>query len=154
VAPLRPGTDGCDRAGMVDIRRALPAVPAALCLGTIAGSAASQMTESALGSYFRAPSLLGVVAVPLATVAIYRGMSTWPERSRRQLGYFCAVATGLVIAAVCWFMAIGTSLCATWGEQCSPAEEAAIDGWATLGLVSLVAVPGLYAALDLATRRR
>jgi hypothetical protein len=139
---------------MVDIRRALPTVPAALCLGTIAGSVATQMTQSALGSYVRAPSLLGFVAVPLSAVAIYRGMSSWPERSRRQLGYLCSVVSALVIAAVCWFMAIGTSLCATWGEQGSPAEDATIDRWATLGLVSLVAVPGLYVALDVATRRR
>ena len=60
---------------MVDIRRALPTLPAALCLGTIAGSAATEMTRSALGSYFVAPSLLGLVAVPLSAVAIYRGMS-------------------------------------------------------------------------------
>jgi hypothetical protein len=139
---------------MVDIRRALPAVPAALCLGTIAGSAATEMTRSALGSYVRAPSLLGLVAVPLSAVAIYRGMSWWPERSRRQLGYFCSVLVGLAVAAVSWLMALGTSLCANWGEQCSPAEEAAIDRWAVLGLVSLVAIPGLYAAADLATRRR
>ena len=67
---------------VVDIRRALPAVPAALCLGTIAGSAATEMTRSALGSYVRAPvALLGLVAVPLSAVAIYRGMSWWPERS-------------------------------------------------------------------------
>jgi len=81
---------------MVDIRRALPTVPAALCLGTIAGSAATEMTRSALGSYFVAPSLLGLVAVPLSAVAIYRGMSWWPERSQRQLGYFCSVLIGLV----------------------------------------------------------
>jgi hypothetical protein len=33
-------------------------------------------------------------------------------------------------------------------------EQAAIDRWVALGLVSLVAVPGIYAVLDLATRRR
>jgi hypothetical protein len=139
---------------MVDIRRALPTLPAALCLGTIAGSAATEMTRSALGSYFVAPSLLGLVAVPLSAVAIYRGMSWWPERSQRQLGYFCSVLIGLVVAAVSWLMALGTGLCASWGEQCSASEQAAIDRWVALGLVSLVAVPGLYAVLDLATRRR
>ena len=51
-------------------------------------------------------------------------------------------------------MALGTSLCATWGEQCSSEEQATIDRWAALGLASLVAVPALYATLDHATRRR
>jgi MFS family permease len=131
-----------------------PHRPAALCLGTAVGSLTTPLTQSALGSYVRAPSLLGLVAVPLSAVAVYRGMSSWPERSRRQLGYLCSVLVGLAVAAVAWFMAVATSLCATWGEQCSPAEEAAIDRWAALGLVSLVAVPGSYAAADLATRRR
>jgi hypothetical protein len=139
---------------VVDIRRALPTVPAALCLGTAAGSAATPLTQSALGSLVRGPSLLGLVAVPLSAVAVYRGLSSWPERSRRQLGYACSVVVGVAVAAVAWLMALGTSLCATWGEQCSPAEEAAIERWGTLGLVSLVAVPGLYTAVDLATRRR
>jgi hypothetical protein len=87
-------------------------------------------------------------------VAIYRGMSWWPERSRRQLGYFCSVLVGLAVAALSWLMALGTSLCASGSEQCSPAEEAAIDRWATLSLVSLAAIPGLYAVADIATRRR
>jgi hypothetical protein len=40
------------------------------------------------------------------------------------------------------------------GDRDLAVADAAIDRWATLGLVSLVAVPGLYVALDVATRRR
>ena len=139
---------------MVDIRRALPTVPAALCLGTAVGSVTAPLTQSALGSLVRAPSVLGLVAVPVSAVVVYRGLSSWPERSRRQLGYLCSVLIAVALAALGAAMAVGTSLCGTWGEQCSPAEQAAIDRWATLSVVSLVAVPCLYAALDLATRRR
>jgi hypothetical protein len=98
--------------------------------------------------------VLGLVAVPVSAVVVYRGLSSWPERSRRQLGYLCSVLIAVALAALGAAMAVETSLCGTWGEQCSPAEQAAIDRWATLSVVSLVAVPGLYAALDLATRRR
>ena len=139
---------------MVDIRRALPTVPTALCVSTAAGSVVTPLAQSALGPLVRAPSALGLVAVPLSAVVVYRGLSSWPERSRRQLGYTCSVLVGVALAAVAAAMALGTSLCATGGEQCSPAEEAAIDRWGTLSVVSLVAIPGLYAAVDLATRRR
>ena len=129
---------------MVDIRRALPTVPAALCVGVFAGSA----TLPGL------PPGVGLIAVPIAGVMFYRSMAGWDERERRRIGYLCAVVVAVVTTALFWFLAIGTSLCGTWGEQCTPEENAAISRYGALGLVSLVAIPGIYTALDLATRRR
>ena len=131
---------------MVDIRRALPTVPLGLIVGAFAGSMTVPGIPLPVG-----PRLL---AFPIAAVLIYRHLSDRDERARRSLGYVCAVGIALVTAASFWMMAIGTSLCGTWGEQCTPAENAAISRYGTLGLVSLVAIPGAYTALDLATRRR
>jgi hypothetical protein len=129
---------------MVDIRRALPTVPLALCFGVFAGSA----TLPGL------PPGVGLIAVPIAGVMFYRGMAGWDEAARRRIGYLCAVVVAIVTTAMFWFLAIGTSLCSTWGEQCTPEENAAISRYGALGLVSLVAIPGIYAALDVATRKR
>ena len=131
---------------MVDIRRALPTVPLALIVGAYAGSITVPGARLPVG-----PRLL---AVPIAAVLIYRHLSGWTEVARRRLGYACAVGGAVVTAASLWMMAIATSLCGTWGEECTPAENAAISRYGTLGLVALVAIPGLYTALDLATRKR
>jgi uncharacterized membrane protein len=144
MAPLRAGGRGCDRARMLDIRRALPAVAVALCLG-----ACFAVLTASLGL-----SLAGVVLVPVAVVAVYRYSSGWSERTRRVLGYLCAVLVALSTSALCAFVAFGTSLCGLWGDQCTPSEEAAIRTWSILAVVALVAIPALYAAVDLTTRKR
>jgi hypothetical protein len=131
---------------MVDIRRALPTVPLALIVGALAGSMTVPGIPLPVGS--------GLVAVPIAAVLIYRHLSDWDEAARRRLGYACAVVVAVVTTAGLWMLALGTSLCGTWGEQCTPAENAAISRYGALGLVSLVAIPGVYTALDLATRKR
>src|SRR5262245_65662649 len=108
---------------MIDVRRALPTVPIALVVGVLAGSMRLPGIPLPVGP--------GVLAVPIAAVLVYRHMSDWDEGARRRAGYACAVVVALVTTALFWLMALGTSLCATWGEECTPAENAAKIGRAS-----------------------
>ena len=143
-APARPHA-----ARMFDVRRALPAIPLAICAGLYAASTAANrvLTEPAT-----AP--VGVIAFGLTVLVVYRQAAGWSERGRRQLGYGTAVLLGLVAAALLAFAAFGTSLCGIWGETCTPDERAHIDRLLVGAVAAIVCVPGSYAVLDLVTLRR
>jgi|RhiMethySRZTD1v2_1073278.scaffolds.fasta_scaffold1376032_2 hypothetical protein len=134
---------------MVDIRRALPAVPAGLTCGALAMALAP-------GRYL-APAvtgLVGVVAAAAAAVGLYREMAGWSERSRRLLGYAGATAMGAVVAAGFLFAAFGTSLCGLFGEQCTDAELARAGRYLALAPTGFVGIVAAYAVLDIATQPR
>ena len=102
-------------ARMIDIRRALPAIPLGICTGVCAtymlAARGVPPVVSAVG---------GGAALGGAFVALYRAAAGWPERARRQVGYVTSVLLGLVGGAVLVFAAFGASLCGFWGETCSP----------------------------------
>jgi hypothetical protein len=134
---------------MVDVRRALPASPAAVCCGLAA------MHEGWRGtSRPEALVVVGTGVAVLASVALYRAMESWQERSRRMLGYVTALLIGVVTAAAFLLAALAASFCSLWGETCTASERAAVGRYVGSALVALVAMPLVYAVLDLATRRR
>ena len=142
----RPGS----HAGpMFDVRRALPAIPLATCIGLYAASAAAsrQVTEAAAAPF-------GAIAFGLTVLVVYRAAAGWTERSRRQMGYATSVLLGLLAGAALAFAAFGTSLCGIWGETCSPDELAHGDRLLSGAAAAIVGVPGSYAVVDLVTKRR
>ncbi len=142
--PARPHA-----ARMFDVRRALPAIPLAICTGLYAAStAASRLVTEA------ATAPVGVIAFGLIVLVVYRQAAGWSERGRRQVGYVTAVLLGLVAGALLAFVAFGTSLCGIWGETCTPDELALVDRLLVGAMAAIVGVPGTYALLDLVTLRR
>jgi hypothetical protein len=136
-------------ARMIDIRRALPAIPLGICTGLYAtymlATRGVPPVVSAVG---------GGAALGGAVVALYRAAVGWPERARRQVGYVTSVLLGLVGGAVLVFAAFGVSLCGIWGETCSPDELALIDRLLVWAMVAVLGVPTGYAVVDLVTLRR
>ncbi len=132
---------------MPDIRCLLPALPVALIAGAV--------TAVTFGPGAAVPlePWAGLAATVATVVALPRVLVGWTERARRWLGYTGAVVVGLATGAVLALLAIGTGLCGTWGEQCSPEEVATMERFTVGALAAPVAVPALYAVLDLATRR-
>jgi hypothetical protein len=143
------GPSRVDSARVIDIRRALPAGPLAVCCGLY-------VTYSLAGGGAPPAALLagGVVAFAATAVALYRTASGWSETARRWIGYVTAVLLGVLVGAVLLFAAFATSFCGLWGETCTEAEEAQITRFGVAGLVAVVAVPAVYAAIDLVTARR
>ncbi len=142
----RPGS----HAGlMFDVRRALPAIPLAICTGLYAASIAANrvLTEPAT-----AP--VGVIAFGLTVLVVYRQAAGWSERGRRQVGYGTSVLLGVVAGALLTFAAFATSLCGIWGETCTPDELALVERLLVGAVAAIVGVPGSYAVLDLVTKRR
>jgi hypothetical protein len=136
-------------ARMMDIRRALPAIP----LGISTGVYATYML-AARGVPPVVSAVGGGAALGGAFVALYRAAAGWPERARRQVGYVTSVLLGLVGGAVLVFAAFGASLCGIWGETCSPDELALINRLLVGAMVAVVGVPTGYAVVDLVTLRR
>jgi hypothetical protein len=131
---------------MLDTRRILPAVPAALCCGAVAVTTVPLRWLPPSGLL-----AVGAAATAFALVALYRQMATWTDRSRRTLGYVTATVVGAVVAAGFLWAAFGTSLCGLFGEQCSDAELAAARRYLGLAPVGFVGVLATYAVLDVAT---
>ena len=142
--PARPHA-----ARMLDVRRALPALPvaAAVALHAIALLASRGVTK-VVGD------AAGVIVFGLAIVVVYRAAAGWSERARRQVGYVTSVVLGLVTGGVLAFAAFGTSLCSLWGETCTPDELALANRLLAWAVVTVVGLPSGYAVLDLATVRR
>jgi hypothetical protein len=140
---------GVDADRVLDVRRVLPAGPLAVCCGLY-------VTYSlASGGAPPVVSLAGGGAALAATaVGLYRTAAGWSESSRRWIGYVSAVLLGILVGAVLLFGAFATSLCSLWGETCTDAEQAQITRLAVAGLAAVVAVPAVYAAIDLVTVRR
>ena len=135
---------------MVDVRRALPAAPAAVCCGTGAmalappgGGAPPQLTVA-----------LGAAVAGAAGVGLYRELAAWSERGRRLLGYAAAVVVAAMVAGAFLLAALGTSLCGLFGEQCTGAELARARRDLALAPTGGVSVLAAYALLDLTTRPR
>jgi hypothetical protein len=130
---------------MVDVRRALPAVPAALTCGVLA------MALVPPGRGFAPPvaAAVGVAGATAAGVGRYREMAGWSERSRRQLGYAGAVAVAAVVAARFLFAAFATSLCGLFGEQCTDAELAQARRYPAIAHTGFAGVLGANALPDL-----
>ncbi|HKE74743.1 MAG TPA: hypothetical protein VKB57_14070 [Acidimicrobiales bacterium] len=135
---------------MVDVRRALPAVPAALSCGALAMA----LVPPDRGVRPEVTVAAGIGVAVAAAIGLYREMAGWSERSRRRLGYTAAAAVAVVVAAGFLFAAFGTSLCGLWGEQCTDAELARVDRYLALAPTGFAGVIGAYTILDLATRPR
>src|SRR5687768_12880908 len=101
-----------DDAGMVDARRALPAMPIAVLGGMVAtipwleGSAAPWMAVAAGGA--------GLVAV--FSVA-YGLMRSWSARAQRIVGYLAVVVLAVVVGAVLGLFTLSIALCG-WSFGC------------------------------------
>jgi hypothetical protein len=136
-------------ARMIDIRRALPAIPLGICAGTYAtyilAARGVPPVVSAVG---------GGAALGGAVVAMYRAAAGWSERARRQVGYGTSVLVGLASGAILAFLAFGVSLCGLWGETCSPDELALVNRLLVGAMGAVVGVPTGYAVVDLVTLRR
>lgn len=145
---------GCDRVLMPDIRCMLPSVPVALIAGTWVAF------NVGIGVAAERPWLslsIGAAVAVAVGRAVSRSLITRSERARRRLGYIGATIVGVGVGGVLALVALGTGLCGTWGEQCSPEELAAIDRLAKMALAAPFLVVGSYAVVDLTTlhaRRR
>jgi len=136
-------------ARMIDIRRALPAVPLGICTGLYATYMLAAGGVPPVASVVGGGAALGG-----AVVALYRAAAGWPERVRRQVGFGTSVLLGLASGAILAFLAFGVSLCGLWGETCSP-DELALARRLLIGAVAAVlGVPTGYAVVDVVTLRR
>jgi hypothetical protein len=134
---------------MVDVRRALPATPAALCCGAVAMLVPLQRPAApfiTLG--------VGVLVTALALLGVYDALAAWPEGARRLLGYAAATALGAIAAGVLVFAAIGEGMCGLFGETCTRAELDRVNHLLVAGPIAFAATLVAYATLDLATRSR
>jgi hypothetical protein len=131
---------------MLDLRRVLPATPAALCCGVAAVSTPPlrRLPPSAL-------LVVSVLATVVALVGLYRQRATWTDGARRALGYVTATLVGAVAAAGFAWAAFGTSLCGLFGEQCTDGELAAARRYLVLAPVAFLGVLATYAVLDVLT---
>jgi hypothetical protein len=66
----------------------------------------------------------------------------------RLVGYVGAALVGLVIGAMIAWLAVASTLCATWGGTCSAEQEATTRGLWALALAAPFALVGLYALFD------
>src|SRR5262245_49138820 len=79
------------------------------------------------------------------------------DKFARTGGYVAVGTVGLGIGAVIAFMAITEGLCNSWGEQCSPEQNAEIGRLWGLAFAVPLALVGIYALVDFvasASRRR
>jgi hypothetical protein len=130
---------------MVDMRRALPAVPTALCAGIAAAVAGAGWH----------PAVLGPLVGGASLVATYRRLARWSEPGRRRLG----LTTAGLLGFACWLLlstvAVLALMLAPLGGSAHTAE-AQRDGLAllALGAVAGIAVPGIHGLVDRVTRSR
>lgn len=60
-----------------------------------------------------------------------------------------ATVVGIAVGVVLGYTALVSGLCATWGEECSPEENAHIARLWKMAFAAPLVVVGLYAAVDL-----
>jgi len=134
---------------MVDVRRALPATPAALCCG--AGAMLVPLRRPAPPAVTLG---VGTAVTVAALVGLYRALATWPEGSRRLLSFAAARAVALRAGGVLVLAASGPGVCGTFGETCTRAELDRMNHFLVAAPVAFAGTLLAYAALDLATRPR
>jgi hypothetical protein len=131
-----------DAAGMLDVRRALPATPVAVLPGlvaTVTGLGASGAPWMAL--------ITGLGALVTVFTLAYALMASWSERARRIVGYLAAAVLASLVGSVLALFALLASLCGGWSS--GPCYDDTL--LVTLALVALatpILVVGLYAAVD------
>jgi len=133
-----------------DVRCLLPSIP----VGVITGAAAVMtfVPDAPQARPWLSLSLGAAVAVVVGR-AVSQALRNRSERTRRCVGYLGAAVVGLGVAGVLAFGALISGLCASWGEQCSPEEQASVERLWMMAVATPFAVTGLYAFIDLTTLR-
>lgn len=70
------------------------------------------------------------------------------ERVGRALGYVAATVVGVGVGAFFAATAVAQSICATWGEECTPEETAEIARSWKMALVAPAVAIGVYGLFD------